>query len=74
MMDKYFLNKELVREIGFQFWLMHQEKQEKLEDVARKTHIPAYKIDLIELGKRFHLCDYRKLTEFYGKKMKISFE
>ena len=68
------VDKEAIREIGQALWELRRSKRMPIQDVSLKTHIPLIRIDLLETGRGFSFKDYKKLTRFYGKKMKVSFE
>ncbi len=71
---EYFVDKESMKEIGRNLWLMRQEKHLLLYQVASKTHIPERIIDRMEIGRNLNYGVLRRLITFYGKRMQIIFE
>ena len=69
-----FLDKQTAREIGQALWQMRTEKHMYLRHVVKATHIPSEVIEGMEIGKFIQYGTIRKLINFYGKKMKITFE
>ncbi|MBR1841281.1 MAG: hypothetical protein IJ778_04045 [Alphaproteobacteria bacterium] len=68
------LDKQTIREIGRELWRMRQEKHMYIHAVARRTNLPERIIEGMEIGKFIKFSAIRRLTEFYGKKMRITFE
>lgn len=72
--SEYFIDKQSMKELGLQLFLLRQEKHLRLHNVSAQTHIPDRIIDGIETGRSCNYGVVRKLLTFYGKKMKIVFE
>ena len=70
----YSLDKETKRQIGGALWQIRYEKHLYLRNVTAATAIPSRIIEGMELGKFIQYSALRKLSEFYGKKIKITFE
>lgn len=71
---EYFIDKESLKEIGHNLWLMRQEKKLMVYQVASRIHVPERIIDRIEIGRGLNYGVVRRLTTFYGKKMRVVFE
>ena len=69
-----FLDNQTAREIGQALWQIRTEKHMFLRTVSNRTNVPARVIEGIEIGKFIQYGTIRKLINFYGKKMKITFE
>ena len=69
-----YMDKRTIREIGHQLWLMRQEKHMYLHAVSNRTNLPERIIEGMEIGKFIQFSAFRRLTEFYGKSMRIVFE
>ena len=69
-----FLDNQTAREIGQALWQMRTEKHMFLRTVSNRTNVPERVIEGIEIGKFIQYGTIRKLINFYGKKMKITFE
>ena len=72
--DCYYMDKQTLREIGLQLWILRKQRGMYLQNVATLTHLPARVVEGMELGKFIQYTAFRRLTEFYGKKMRIVFE
>ena len=70
----YSLDKETKRQIGGALWQIRYEKHLYLRNVTAATNIPSRIIEGMELGKFIQYSALRKLSEFYGKRIKITFE
>lgn len=70
----YSLDKETKRQIGKALWQIRYEKHLYLKNVTATTNIPCRIIEGMELGKFIQYSALRRLCEFYGKKIKITFE
>lgn len=70
----YSLDKETKRQIGEALWQIRYEKHLYLKNVTALTNIPSRIIEGMELGKFIQYSALRKLSEYYGKKIKITFE
>ena len=69
-----FLDKQTAREIGQALWQIRTEKHMFLRTVSNRTNVPERVIEGIEIGKFIKYGTIRRLINFYGKKMKITFE
>lgn len=69
-----YMDKQTLREIGYELWLMRKTRGMYLHTVAYRTKIPERIIEGMEIGKFLQYSAFRRLTEFYGKKMRIVFE
>ena len=69
-----FLDKQTAREIGQALWQIRAEKHLYLRHVVKATNILSDVIEGMELGKFIQYGTIRKLINFYGKKMRITFE
>ena len=74
MEKKYSLDKQTKRDIGAALWRLRHEKHLYVKNVSAKTNIPCRIIEGMELGKFIQYSALRMLTEFYDKKIKITFE
>ena len=74
MIKNYSLDKQTKRDIGAALWQMRHEKHLYLQNISARTKIPCRIIEGMELGKFIQYGALRRLTEFYGKKIKITFE
>ena len=70
----FYVEKDMLRKIGAELWRLRQEKFMYLHTVAYQTKIPERIIEGMENGKFIQYSALRRLTEFYGKKMRIIFE
>lgn len=70
----YYMDKQTLREIGQELWHLRKERGIYLRSAAKQTHIPERVIEGMEIGKFIKYGAFRKLTEFYGKKMRIVLE
>jgi len=68
------MDKQTIQEIGHQLWQMRQERRMYLHTVSFQTRIPERVIEGMEIGKFIKYAPFRRLMEFYGKKMTITFE
>jgi hypothetical protein len=68
------MDKQTLREIGCELWKLRQEKRMYLHTVAYQTKLPERIIEGMENGKFLKYDAFRRLMEFYGKKMRIVFE
>lgn len=73
-MKSCFMDKQTIREIGHELWLLRNERRMYLHTVAYRTKLPERVIEGMEIGKFIKYAAFRRLTEFYGKKMRIIFE
>ncbi len=73
-MESCFMDKQTIREIGRELWLLRNERRMYLHTVAYRTKLPERVIEGMEIGKFIKYAALRRLTEFYGKKMRIIFE
>ncbi len=71
---KYFMDKQGRLEVGYALWKLRQEKGLTLNQASIQMNIPLRIIDSHELGRIQQYTTMRKMSDFYGKKMKISFE
>jgi len=69
-----YIDKQTIREIGRELWLLRKERGMYLRTVANRTNLPERIIEGMEIGKFIQYSAFRRLTEFYGKKMRIIFE
>ncbi len=69
-----FMDKETLREIGYELWKLRKQRGMYLKSVAFQTKLPERIIEGMEIGKFIQYKAFRRLTEFYGKKMRIVFE
>ena len=69
-----FTDKETMRSIGRALWEARQEKHMYLHSVAHQTKIPSRVIEGMENGKYIKRAAFRRLTAFYGIKMRIVFD
>ena len=69
-----FIDKQTLREIGHELWLLRNERHMYLHTVAFRTKLPERVIEGMEIGKFIKYSAFRRLMEFYGKKMRIIFE
>ncbi len=72
--DCYYMDKQTLREIGEGLWRLRKERGMYLRTVATQTNLPERVIEGMEIGKFIQYSAFRRLTEFYGKKMRILFE
>ncbi|MBR6356289.1 MAG: hypothetical protein IKR92_05495 [Alphaproteobacteria bacterium] len=72
--DCYYMDKQTLREIGEGLWRLRKERGMYLRTVATQTNLPERVIEGMEIGKFIKYSAFRRLTEFYGKKMRIVFE
>ena len=68
------MDKQTIREVGQELWKLRQERGIYLRTVALQTHIPERVIEGMEIGKFIKYGAFRRLSEFYGKKMRVVFE
>ena len=68
------MDKQTLREIGHELWLIRKQRGIYLRTVANRTYIPERVIEGMEIGKFIKYAPFRRLTEFYGIKMRIVFE
>ncbi len=69
-----FMDKETLREIGYELWKLRKQRGMYLKSVAFQTKLPERVIEGMEIGKFIQYTAFRRLSEFYGKKMRIVFE
>ena len=69
-----FMDKETLREIGYELWKLRKQRGMYLKSVSVQTNLPERIIEGMEIGKFIQYKAFRRLTEFYGKKMRIVFE
>ena len=72
--NKFFMDKETIKEIGFNLWKMRRDKRLTIKQLEIQTRIQPKIVEKIEIGRSINCSTVRKLTKFYGKKMKIVFE
>jgi len=68
------MDKQTIREVGQELWKLRQERRMYLRTVAHQTNLPERIIEGMENGKFIQYTAFRRLTEFYGKKMRVVFE
>ena len=71
---KYFMDRQGRLEVGYALWKLRQEKGMTLSQASIQMNIPLRIIDSHELGRIQQYTTMRKMSDFYGKKMKIVFE
>ena len=71
---EYFMDKQTMLEIGLSLWKLRCEKRFYLDKVEKETGIPKRIIEGLEIGKFLQYGTMRKLLQYYGKKIKITFE
>ena len=69
-----YMDKRTIREIGYELWLIRKQRGMYLHTVANRTNLPERIIEGMEIGKFIQFSAFRRLTEFYGKKMRIVFD
>ncbi len=69
-----YMDKQTIREVGQELWKLRQERRMYLRTVAHQTNLPERIIEGMENGKFIQYTAFRRLTEFYGKKMRVVFE
>ena len=69
-----YMDKQTIREIGHELWLIRKQRGMYLRTVSNCTHLPERIIEGMEIGKFIQFSAFRRLTEFYGKKMRIVFD
>ena len=69
-----FIDKQSVKNIGLTLFEERRTRNLYLYQVQRQTGIPAKIIEGLELGRFVKFSVLRKLTDFYGKKLKIFLE
>ena len=69
-----FIDKQTLREIGLELWKIRQENHMYLHTVAHQTKLPERIIEGMEIGKFLQYNAFRRLMDFYGKKMRIVIE
>ena len=74
MSTNHFINKQAREEIGYNLWLLRRKRNLNLQRLSLKTKIPIHTLDDIERGRHFEFCALYKIMNFYGKKIKITFE
>lgn len=74
MVKNYLFDAQTKQEIGQALWQARQEKHLYINNVSVKTGIPYKIIDGMELGKFMKFSSLRKLMEFYGKQISITFK
>ena len=70
----YSLDKETKRQIGAALWQIRYKKHLYLKNITTQTGIPCRIIEGMELGKFIQYGALRRLAEFYGVQIKITFE
>ena len=70
----YFMDRQSMFEIGLSLWKIRREKHFYLDKVEKATGIPKRIIEGMEIGKFMQYSTLRKLMEFYGVQIKITFE
>ncbi|MBQ8480949.1 MAG: hypothetical protein IJ532_00245 [Alphaproteobacteria bacterium] len=71
---EYLVDKQTMKEIGYELWKMRVERNMFLHQVTMRTGIPARDIEGMEMGRYVRYRYLRGLIAFYGKEMKIVFE
>ena len=71
---KYFMDRQGRFEVGYALWKLRQEKGMTLSQASIQMNIPLRIIDSHELGRIQQYSTMRRMSDFYGKKMKIVFE
>ena len=71
---KYFMDKQGRLEVGYALWQLRREKGMTLSQASIQMNIPIRIIDSHELGRIQQYTTMRRMSDFYGKKMKITFE
>ena len=61
-------------EVGYALWKLRQEKGMTLTQASIQMNIPIRIIDSHELGRIQQYSTMRRMSDFYGKQMKIVFE
>ena len=74
MSKVYSVDKESVRQIGRELWRLRREKNLLLQQVEKKSGVPAKIIESLELGRYLQYGYLRKLLAFYGKELRIVLE
>lgn len=69
-----FINRLAREEIGYNLWLLRRERNLNLQRLSLKINVPIHILDDIERGRHFEFCALYRLMNFYGKKLKITFE
>ncbi len=69
-----FMDKTTLREIGYELWKLRKQRGMYLKSVSVQTKLPERVIEGMEIGKFIQYTAFRRLSEFYGKKMRIVFE
>ena len=69
-----YMDKQTIRKVGQELWKLRQERRMYLRTVAHQTNLPERIIEGMENGKFIQYTAFRRLTEFYGKKMRVVFE
>ena len=69
-----YMDKQTIREVGQELWKLRQERRMYLRTVAHQTNLPERIIEGMENGKFIQYTAFRRLTKFYGKKMRVVFE
>ncbi|MBQ8482257.1 MAG: hypothetical protein IJ532_06965 [Alphaproteobacteria bacterium] len=73
MAKSYLFDTQTKLEIGQALWQARHEKHLYINNVASSTGIPSKIIDGMELGKFMKYGSLRKLMDFYGVQIKITF-
>ncbi|MBO6281651.1 MAG: hypothetical protein J6N49_03865 [Alphaproteobacteria bacterium] len=75
-MSKYYneIDKQTLREIGYALWQERNARRLYLRTVATQTNLPARIIEGMEIGKFLQYSAFRRLLNFYGKRIRIVFE
>lgn len=75
-MSKYYneIDKQTLREIGYALWQERNARRLYLRTVATRTNLPARIIEGMEIGKFLQYSAFRRLLNFYGKKIRIVLE
>ena len=71
---KYFMDRQGRLEVGYALWKLRQEKGMTLTQASIQMNIPIRIIDSHELGRIQQYSTMRRMSDFYGKQMKIVFE
>ena len=74
MSKVYLVDKETVRQIGRELWRLRREKNLLLQQVEKKSGVPAKIVESLELGRYLQYGYLRKLLAFYGKELRIVLE
>lgn len=71
---KSYFNRAIIEEVGPLLKQLRLEKGLTLEQVQEQIHFSAKLLQRMEEGKCIPYMPLKRLSEFYGKQMKIVFE